>query len=485
MSCLGLSAAAAYPIQIPFFPNPLDAEGRVELEHVERVEEANPSQDPRARLRLRFGGDVTSRFRLQTDVTGTAGGTPRHARGAGVYDLDHVLQDISPSLEIGEAYVEYYSSAIELRAGLQRFAWGKLDGIQPNDILNPEKFYDPILEDEHDRKIGVPALAPTAYLPRFASPWIPSDLRVTGVWQPIFVPYYFPDVDERWYPPLARVPPETRVLGFTTRNQTRFRNRPLPSRTLDHGTVAVRLTGLFSSVDFGLYYFDGYDTAPTLDVSARGFVRLNPANPERFDVRAEIDVFPVFGRVRAAGFDLAYSMLGATFRGEAAYVMDRGYPRSIRDVVAEPQQIGTLDTILLFAGGEQAVPVALNPANVRRDGIEWGFGGDTLWGETFVLAQMNQTVVLRNDVDLLISDIETRLAVTVRRSFLADKLKTELVGLYGLQGVYGLAHPRLTFSVNDHVDVRVGYVLIAGHETSFLGQYRANDQGYVRARVLF
>jgi len=44
-----------------------------------------------------------------------------------------------------------------------------------------------------------------------------------------------------------------------------------------------------------------------------------------------------------------------------------------------------------------------------------------------------------------------------------DRLTAELIGLYGLQGVYGLAHPRLTYPVHGDLHVRVGYVLIEGH----------------------
>ena len=65
---------------------------------------------------------------------------------------------------------------------------------------------------------------------------------------------------------------------------------------------------------------------------------------------------------------------------------------------------------------------------------------------------------------------------------LEDRLKAELIGLYGMQGVYGMAHPRLTYSVNDYVDVRIGYIAIEGHSTSLFGQYKRNDEGYVRAR---
>ena len=54
-----------------------------------------------------------------------------------------------------------------------------------------------------------------------------------------------------------------------------------------------------------------------------------------------------------------------------------------------------------------------------------------------------------------------------------------------MQGVYGLAHPRLTYAVSDHVDLRVGYVMIDGHANSMVGQYRKNDEGYVRVRYSF
>ena len=98
---------------------------------------------------------------------------------------------------------------------------------------------------------------------------------------------------------------------------------------------------------------------------------------------------------------------------------------------------------------------------------------------------MTQTVVLDNDVDLLISDRETRIAATVRRRLLDDRLEAELLGLYGIQGVYGLGHVRITYDVTDALDLRIGYLLIEGHRDSFLGQYKANDQGYVRMRFSF
>jgi hypothetical protein len=480
------SPAEPLRLPIPFVERPvaMDVEGKIEFLAVGRIQSSSPNQYPQGKLRLRTTTDLSPSWRLVTDLTGTAGGTPRDPSGAGVYDFGHVRQDISPSLEFGEAYLDFYSPLLDLRLGLQKFAWGKLDRFQPNDLLNPQKYYDPLLEEENDRKIGVPAIAPTFYLPAGGSAAPLTELRLGLVWAPIYVPYFFPDLDERWYPPIWRVPAESSVQGLTVQNQERFRNASLPPRTLEHSTYAVRLSGLLAGADFAAYYFEGFDPAPALDVAATGFARLDPLSPQRLDLRSEVEVFPEFDRIRAAGGDLAYRVFDATLRIEGAYVFDRLYPRNPADVVAG-EQVGAIDPVELLAGREQQLPVVLTPVNVRRDAVEWGAGGDVFVGDTFVLLQVNQTALPSNHVDLLISDFETRFSITLRRGFLDDRLKAELVGLYAMQGVAGLAHPRLTYTVNDHFDVRVGYLAIEGHEDSLIGEYKRNDEAYVRARFLF
>ncbi|MDP8288562.1 MAG: hypothetical protein RAP03_17945, partial [Candidatus Electryonea clarkiae] len=37
-----------------------------------------------------------------------------------------------------EAYIDYYSSYLDVRVGRQVIAWGKADEINPTDILNPQ-----------------------------------------------------------------------------------------------------------------------------------------------------------------------------------------------------------------------------------------------------------------------------------------------------------------------------------------------------------
>src|SRR5262245_8683591 len=109
--------AEAYPIRIPGSATPVqtDLSGNLEFLDVERVDSSSPYQNPQAKLRLHLTSDLSPDLRFVSDVTGTAGGTPHNPSGAGVYDFGHVLQNISPSLEFGEAYLDANFSALDLR----------------------------------------------------------------------------------------------------------------------------------------------------------------------------------------------------------------------------------------------------------------------------------------------------------------------------------------------------------------------------------
>ena len=52
-----------------------------------------------------------------------------------------------------------------MRAGIQKFAWGKLDGPPPTDVLTPRDLHDPLVRDYEESKIGIPAVQLTYYLP--------------------------------------------------------------------------------------------------------------------------------------------------------------------------------------------------------------------------------------------------------------------------------------------------------------------------------
>ncbi len=475
-------APAADALEGMLLGHPIEADGRIELGAIVPLDSDTPYENPEGSARLRVRSALPLGLRAEAAFRAAIGGTPHRSRGVQLLNLDDTFQSTDPSLELEEALLDWTSAHLDVRAGLQRFAWGKLDGTQPNDLLNPRRWSDPFLDDEVDRKVAIPALAATLYGPTIPAPV--RDLRLTIVWAPIATAFRFPDSSERWYPPVARVPASTVVNGFTVRNRALLSNDGLPSRSLDHGAVGLRLAALVSGVDVAIYGYDGTDTVPAFQAHARGFVRPDLGDLLGRSVRSEITIAPDDRRIHTIGADFAFSTHRFTVRGEAAYVSGRLYPRAIRDIVAS-ERIAGIDLVPLVAGQEAPVDVTLADASVARDGFEWGLGADALLGDTFVLAQVNQTVLRRNDAALLVSNWETRFETTVRRGFLDDRLRAEMLGLYGMQGVYGVGNWRLTYAVTDAIDARIGFLLIAGHRDSTVGEFARNDETYVRLRYLF
>ncbi|MCK7515592.1 MAG: hypothetical protein MZV70_74195 [Desulfobacterales bacterium] len=83
------------------------------------------------------------------------------------------------------------------RLGIQKFAWGRLDELTPTDNLNTSDLTEGGINDQVERKIGVPAVKMNYY----------SDLFNTELaWIPRYVPYRLPKAQERWFPGVLILP---------------------------------------------------------------------------------------------------------------------------------------------------------------------------------------------------------------------------------------------------------------------------------------
>ena len=138
-----------------------------------------------------------------------------------------------------------------------------------------------------------------------------------------------------------------------------------------------------------------------------------------------------------------------------------------------------------FLAGADQVSIDLGESFARRDAVEWGIGADyTLSGYLFLL-QVNQTDVIDNDVDLLIEDVETRLLANLRKKLLHDDLELQLIAQHAIESDYSVLLPRLTYRVWKGLELRCGYLFLAGRRSSTIGQYKHNDEAFVRLRYLF
>lgn len=431
------------------------------------------------------------------ELRGRIGGPFEGGSGIGVYNFDDTFQNVSPAFDAPEAWLELRGRRAELRAGIQRFAWGKLDGAPPTDVLNPRDFHDPIVQDFEERKLGVPALTGTYYLPDLPSLAL-NGLRATLAWLPWAVPPHLALVEERWFPTaliptrsialsqtqidlleaaLPGVPVAKRIpLSFATVNRT-------PPRQFDAGAIAFRLAGTWRESDWDLYHYSGAETSPDLEALPVAYLKL-PLT--RFAPTAISYLTQQHDTIHMTGADVSTAAGPFTFRAEGAWFLGRPYLRDSRDLVSPAvlttAKVARVATQLLQHGRANVPVPELFPS---QDSVEWGVGADALWNGFQPMLQVNQIVILDSHPQLLVHDPETRLTGVLRRHFLADRLELELRGAYLVERGGFLIYPRATYRIRDDVRLRLGYLSVGGPSASYIGQFHDNDEVVMEARYTF
>lgn len=455
--------------------------GYAETRQVFRVDRATEHELNLQRLQLeaRSWWNDYATFELITSLQN--GGPATRSSRAGFYNIDDVFQSVAPAVEIEEASLRFDVDWLTIRVGQLKHAWGKLDRYQPNDELNPERYADPILLDEQERKIGVPSVDATFHLPE--RDWLPQEGALTIVIVPRFIPFRMPLPGERWFPPNAvpmesipvRLSPDQVVdvpLSLEVRN-----DRP-PAFTADNASYAARFSAHWRGLDYALYYYRGIQTAPIFDLEARAdAVEGAPG------VRGTTVLSPAFHRIQTWGADLGFIWDRFAFRAEAAFTRGRAFNRDLRSLIDDPELEEAIDRALMeLQGGATSADVDLGPTASISDAVQWGVGVDCALADFDVLFELSQTNVLDNQLPLLIRNDETVLLSDIRRRFLRDDITAQLVALYGASSDYTALMPRLTYRLHDRIEVRVGYLHIAGRTRSRLGQFKDNDEAFIRLR---
>lgn len=508
--CALLVPASARALEYPTPMGTWTIGGYGELYSVFRTNHNTQGQRPAGITGLSLDGDVHEKVRIFLAGRFMAGGWPEDASGFDLYNISDTFQNISPSTEVEEGWIDLFLGPVDLRIGKQKFAWGKLDRFTPTDVLNTRWYNDPFLTDEQDAKIGAPALRAAWYLPAFGE-GLPQDVSATLAWIPVPVSTRFPVQSERWFPPAIEVAqtldlPPTDVLPT---NPIEVANtvdevNVKPAQQLDEGAVGVRLGGLWGPVDWALYYYNGIETDPVLAFSpelyypkARRAKRQGeplpvvPPPDTVLRLAADSSLTPRFERIQLVGADGSWEVAGFTVRGEAAWGKDRLLPRSVQELVAPdnvqravggPARQARIAQKLSLGG---SVPLDLGDLFATSDTVEWGVGVDYVFGAWMPLVQVNQTLVLDDVPTLLIEDVDTQFLFALRRAFFDERLGTEVAVVQSVSRGYTVGIGQADYDVTDQLRVRVGYLLLAGSRNSLYGQFHSNDQAFLRIRYSF
>ncbi len=494
-----LLLAAAGPVEAVTLPSWLQARGR--LYGLAIVDTGGgPRQRPEAIGMLELQASPRRDLRGLLELRSRAGGPFEGGSGPALYNLNQAFQNYSPALEFRQAFLEWRGRRTSVRAGLQVFAWGKLDGVAPTDVVNPRDLHDPLVVDEffEEQKIGVPAVLTTQAIPDLPGAGL-TGLQFELAYVPWPVPSRLPLALERWFPPTVDDFPADPCVALpdtdfpaargcpaqTIRVRTNFGTRnDGPARTLDAGAVAARLRGSWRGADLELSHYSGPETGAN---AALRIVARNAGTVLDPKVEAAIRLAQQTTTMHMTGGAAAFPIGPFTVRAETAWFVNHTYLRPADDVIGPliagtfPRRQATVNRIL--SGAPTRIQVA--PLFPRLDAVEWGIGADTLWRGFQPLLQLNQIIVLGDPPRLLISNPETRLSGTLRRRFAADRVEAEVRGLWAIErgGLY--LFPRMSVQVVENLWVRAGYLVVAGPRDSLLGQFRDNDQVVFQARMTF
>jgi hypothetical protein len=459
-----------------------------------------------SRQRPQLLGDValearpSSSLSARLEMRGRMGGPFEGGPGVGVYDFADSYQNRSPAVEFSEAWAEWRGRRAEVRLGIQKFVWGKLDGIPPTDVLNPRDFHDPLVDDYEERKIGIPGVLGTYYLPDVPG-FDLTGLRASLAWIPFAVPSRLALIQERWFPhsvaPPSRFVLSKGILAPSGLGALAPLSIPIvldttnrrAARQLDEGGLAFRLGGTWRESDWDLYHYTGPETGPDLDLRVEAFadkldVGVQPPNIQ--GLRLVNQLTQANDHIHMTGADWAMPVGGFTMRAEAAWFIGRPYLQLVDNLIS-PQRVARLPipAILARLVKHGRAPVSLGTLYPDLDSVDWGVGTDYVWNGWQPLVQVNQTVFVDDHPTLLLNDPETRLSGTVRKRVLGDRLEFEVRGVYGIERESWLLFPRVSYRVRDDLRLRLGYLAIGGPQASAIGQFRANDEVVMQARYSF
>jgi hypothetical protein len=407
-------------------------------------------------------------------------------------EFNKIYQDKNPYVNVDEAYIDLYSSHADLRVGIQKFAWGRLDEINPTDNLNPEDFTQGIVADELERKIGVPAIKVNAY----------SEIaNVELAWIPWFVPYRLPTPEERWFPGVLKAPAfiDTGTAAGAIPVRARHEEIDLPAFTLDNSQAGIRVSRYVSGWDLSLSYFRGYDPTPLTGAVSDLTVELGDPLALAYDLSLDLTYEPFLHRIQVFGFDFATTVSSFTLRGEFAYFKDKFYNRKLksvlgREITPERQQAVINEFVqgYLASGGEAwRQTFRIDPeVNAQMDSMKYGLGIDYIHGDTSISVQAIQEWIPDYDKDMPVyfnkEGLDTLLTLQFKQFYLQNTMELGLRVAYGIEFRDYLVKPSIKYNFTEVLQGTIGIAVLGGrYDDSLFGQFDDNDEVYAQLKCFF
>ncbi len=470
----------------------VESSGYLMTNGIYRMDPDTPEQKPTYEMKLNLAADLADWGAAKLSFRVAHDGTVHHPSSDNIFmEYNKVFQDKRQYIDIDEAYMDVYLDSADLRFGIQKFAWGRIDGLSPVDNLNTINSMRGPLSGEMDAKIGVPAFKANIF-----SDWFNTELA----WIPVVIPARLPTYEERWFPTMMRLPShiDSGPMGLIPMLTT-YQDIDMPAITLANSELGVRFSKYIGGWDLALSYYNGFDPQPSFDSPTDIIVTLK--DPLAFDTDTFVVGYanPVLARMQVLGLDFSTTAGPCTIRGELAYLHKKRFNRLMDDIIDEmmtPQfQQDILDEFFrryIDSGGtafRQSFRVVPD-VGVKYNVMEYGLGLDYLVGDTMLSVQVIQERILNYNQSKRVNfnkrGQDTNITANITSMFVQNTLELSLTGLINIEYESLVLSPSITYAFTDSLKGTAGYLLINGKDKdSLIGQFRDNDQFYAIMKYSF
>lgn len=410
---------------------PITGHASVMFDVLPDVSEAAGRQGVRE-LRARVFAEHRDDFgtHLRVTLSGYADGLLAHRITTGPSSA--VRDAIARPLDL---YVDATWRAFDLRAGMARVVWGRLDELQPADVVNPIDLARFLLEGRSEARLPAGLVRARAFLPKQAT------FEVVVV--PVFRAGRFDQLDE------DTSPFDLRIGGIS-----RIRREPPASwRNVQAG---ARVTATVGRVDWAVMTYRGFRAFPISTLRLDGALP-----PSASPVPQIVETFP---RMTMVGGDFETVRGAWGLRGELAAFVDDEL-QSTRLVRGVPGRS--------IEGG----------IGVDRRAGNYRVAGNVLWSWRGVDGADPSSALLAGDPELERSDLT--LVGSADRSFARETRSLRAFAAYDAvdRTFFGRIIGAVNLRTNAWLEGSAG--LFGGSATDTLGRLTHRDFLYTRLKVFF
>jgi hypothetical protein len=400
-----------------YFPNREDTSELRARVFVEEKLEPSPS------IRLTLSGFAEG---LVADRQGAAARRAEAQREGGTAGI----------VRVQDANLELRGARADLLAGYARVAWGKLDEIQPTDVINPLDVSRFFFEGRSEARLPVLLVRGRVH---------PSEnVSIEGVYVPAFRRGRFDRLDEATSPfniagDVGRDLGTCLAIGCPTLPPS-IDDRE-PPVTWRNGQVGARLSATTARVDWSVSAFRG--------IEPFGLYRVGPVTPIDIAAGAPLPLVIEYPR---------FTMLGADFEAVRGQWGIRGEIAAFVDDSVQSADLRIVDAHSIDAGA----------------GVDRRAGDYTL--SATVLVHSESHISNRSDVSLVLS---------LDRTFARERYRFRGFGVYNASESSGFLRGIGFANLRDNLALEASLGWFAGSGRDLVGRFSDSDFAYVRMKYYF